>query len=186
MPAEALKIAGVEKVVEAERIVGKYHFTGVAVIANSYWAAMKARKKLKIEWDTRDFETFNSSEYENQLRALASQEGLIDKSIGSVDSRSSLLPQNTIEAFYETPMVAHHTLEPVNCVAQVQGDKVEIWTSTQVPSTVTGTGENDLHKHIGVTPGEHQTACNIYRWRFWQKIIYRLRYRSREYCKTDR
>ena len=37
-------------------------------------------------------------------------------------------------------MVAHHALEPMNCVAQVQGDKVEIWTSTQVPSTVTGSG----------------------------------------------
>jgi isoquinoline 1-oxidoreductase beta subunit len=49
-------------------------------------------------------------------------------------------------------MVAHHTLEPMNCVAQVQGDKVEIWTSTQVPSTITGSGANDLHKHIGVIP----------------------------------
>ncbi|MFI5154497.1 MAG: xanthine dehydrogenase family protein molybdopterin-binding subunit, partial [Chitinophagales bacterium] len=147
----ALSIPGVQKVVEVERIVGVYHFVGVAVIANSYWTATEARKKLKIEWDTKGFETFSSSEYENHLRALASEEGIPDKAIGSIESLH-LLPQNTIEAFYETPMVAHHTLEPMNCVAQVQGEKVEIWTSTQVPSSVTGTGPNDLHKHIGVAP----------------------------------
>jgi len=149
--SEALKIAGVEKVVEVERIVGKYHFMGVAVIANSYWTAVNARKKLKIEWDTKGFETFDSSVYEEQLRSMASQDGLPDKNIGSIDT-ITISPQNTVEAFYETPMVAHHPLEPVNCVAQVQGDKVEIWTSTQVPSTVTGNGTNDLHKQIGMLP----------------------------------
>jgi isoquinoline 1-oxidoreductase subunit beta len=41
-------------------------------------------------------------------------------------------------------------------VALVQGDKVEIWTSTQVPSTLTGSGANDLHKHIGFAPDNIQ------------------------------
>jgi isoquinoline 1-oxidoreductase subunit beta len=148
---EALKIPGVEKVASIERVIGKYHSVGVAVIANSYWTALQARKKLKIEWDTASFATFNTSEYEDHLRALSSQDGLPDKNIGSVDSLQ-LQPQNTIEAFYETPMEAHHPLETLNCVAQVRGDQVEIWVSTQVPSNVTGTGEYDLHKYIGVTP----------------------------------
>ena len=148
---EALKIPGVEKVAGVERVIGRYHSVGVAVIANSYWTALQARKKLKIEWDTAAFESFNTTEYEDHLRALASQEGLPDKNIGSVDSLH-LQPQNTIEAFYETPMEAHHPLETLNCVAQVRGDQVEIWVSTQVPSNVTGTGEFDLHKYIGVTP----------------------------------
>jgi len=148
---DAVKIAGVEKVAGVERVIGKYHSVGVAVIANSYWTAVQARKKLKIEWDTSSFETFNTPEYEDHLRALANQDGLPDKDIGSVDSLH-LQPQNTIEAFYETPMEAHHTLEAPNCVAQVSGDQVEIWVSTQVPSNVTGTGEFDLHKYIGVPP----------------------------------
>ena len=148
---DAMKIPGVIKVVQVERIMGRYHSVGVAVIAISYWTAMKARKTLKIEWDNKGYETFNTAEYEKHLRDLASEEGLIDKNIGSVDSLN--LPSgNTIEAFYETPMVAHHTLEPMNCVAQVRGDQVEIWTSTQVPSSITGTGENDVHKYIGFTP----------------------------------
>ena len=83
---EALKIPGVEKVVEVERIMGIYHSVGVAVIADSYWTAMQARKKLKIEWDTKGYETFNSADYENHLRELARQDGLLDKNIGSVDT----------------------------------------------------------------------------------------------------
>ncbi len=149
--SDALKVPGVEKVVEVERIVGRYHFKGVAVIADSYWTAMKARKKLKIEWDYKGYDTFNSSDYENKLRSMAAEEGLLDKNTGSIDSLH-LLPENTVEAFYETPMVAHHTLEPMNCVVWVQGDKVEIFTSTQVPSSLTGTGPDDLHTHIGFAP----------------------------------
>ncbi len=148
---EALKIPGVKKVAAVERVIGKYHSMGVAVIANSYWTALQARKKLKIVWDTGTFDTFNTPEFEDHLRALASEEGLPDKNIGSFDSLH-LQPQNTIEAFYETPMEAHHPLETLNCVAQVRGDQVEIWVSTQVPSNVTGTGEFDMHKYIGVAP----------------------------------
>jgi isoquinoline 1-oxidoreductase beta subunit len=148
---KALKMPGVEKVVEVERVMGRYRSVGVAVIANSYWTALQARKKLKIKWDTKGFEKFNSSEYETQLRTLAAEEGILDKSIGSVDA-IQLSPQNSVEAFYETPMVAHHPLEPMNCIAQVRGDKLEIWTSTQVPSTITGSGANDLHKHVGFAP----------------------------------
>ncbi len=148
---EALKMPGVQKVVEVERIMGRYHSVGVAVIANSYWNAIQARKKLQIEWDTKGYENFNTSDYDDHLRELAKQDGVIDKNVGTVDSLN-LSPQNTISAFYETPMVAHHPMESMNCIAQVKGDKVEIWTSTQVPSSITGTGDNNLHKFIGFAP----------------------------------
>jgi isoquinoline 1-oxidoreductase beta subunit len=148
---DTLKSPGVIKVVEVERIMGIYHSVGVAVIADSYWNATQARKQLKIEWDTKGHENFNTTDYENHLRELAKQDGMLDKNIGSVDALN-LQAQNTIEGFYETPMVAHHPLEPMNCVAEVQGDKVEIWTSSQVHSTLTGSGANDLHKFIGFTP----------------------------------
>jgi len=150
-PDEALKMPGVQKVVEVERIMGIYHSVGVAVIADSYWDATQARKKLKIEWDSKGYENFNTTDYENHLRALAKEDGLIDKNIGDVNA-VNLSSQNIIEAFYETPMVAHHALEPMNCVAEVNDDKVEIWTSSQVNSTITGGGANDLHKFIGFSP----------------------------------
>lgn len=149
--SDAMKVPGVLKVVETERKVGKYNYTGVAVVANNYWAAVKARKALKIEWDTRGYEKFNSADYENKLRALASKDGLIDKQTGSVSSVHAT-PANTVEVLYETPMVAHSTMEPINCTVHVQGDKVDVWTSTQVPSAVTGDKDNNLAALTGFKP----------------------------------
>ncbi len=153
--ADAMKVPGVLKVVEAERKVGKYSYTGVAVVADNYWSALQGRRALKINWDTKGYEKFNSADYENKLRSLASQDGLIDKKIGDVSSVHAS-PANTVEALYETPVVAHSTMEPMNCTVQVKGDKVEIWTSTQVPSAVTGERDNNLpalieHKPENVT-----------------------------------
>ena len=144
-----LKMPGVIKVISADKIMGKYTSTGVVVIANSYWAALQGRKALKIDWDTKGFETFNSSDYENKLRALSKEEGILDKQKGSVD-----IPVNqVVESFYETPMVAHHPLEPMNCTVQVKGKKVEIWTSTQVPVSVTGPGMmGSMPAILGINP----------------------------------
>ena len=146
-----LKIPGVIKVVEAKTTVGKYQYSGVAVIAKSYWAALQGRKVLKVEWDTNGYENFNLSDYENKLRNLSKEAGVLDKNIGNVESVKTE-PGNSVESFYETPMVAHHTLEPMNCIAHVNGEKVDIWTSTQVPSAITGSGPNDLHSQIGMKP----------------------------------
>ncbi|MHA8094389.1 molybdopterin cofactor-binding domain-containing protein [Aquirufa lenticrescens] len=145
----AMKVPGVVKVVSAERVIGKYSSTGVAVIAKTYWAALQGRKALKIDWDTKGFETFNSSDYENKLRSLSKEEGILDKQKGSID-----IPVNqVVESFYETPMVAHHPLEPMNCTVQVKGKKVEIWTSTQVPVSVTGPGMmGSMPAVLGINP----------------------------------
>ena len=145
----AMKVPGVVKVVSAERVIGKYSSTGVAVIAKTYWAAIQGRKALKIDWDTKGFETFNSSDYENKLRALSKEEGILDKQKGSVD----LPVAQVVESFYETPMVAHHPLEPMNCTVHVKGKKVEIWTSTQVPVSVTGPGMmGSMPALVGINP----------------------------------
>ncbi len=146
-----LKIPGVIKVVEAKTTVGKYQYSGVAVIAKSYWAALQGRKVLKVEWDTNGYENFNLSDYENKLRNLSKEAGVLDKNIGNVESVKTE-PGNSVESFYETPMVAHHTLEPMNCIAHVNGEMLTIWTSTQVPSAITGSGPNDLHSQIGMKP----------------------------------
>jgi len=149
--SEALKMPGVEKVVEAERIVGNYRYTGLAVRPNAYWTALQARKKLKIEWDYRGYDNFNSENYDEHLRKLGDEEGMIDKNIGDID-KLDLKSNNVIEAFYETPVVAHSPMEPMNAVAHVQGDKLEIWTSTQVPSSVVGSNPNELPKLMGFAP----------------------------------
>lgn len=146
-----MKIAGIKKVEPIERIVGKYKYTGIAIIGNSYWTVSQARKKLKIVWENNGHETFNTVDYENHLRKLAAEPGITGKNMGSIET-VQISPENTFEAFYETPMVAHHTLEPMNCTAHVKGDQLEIWTSTQVASAMTGSGANDLPKQVGFAP----------------------------------
>lgn len=148
---EALKMPGVVKVVDVERIYGRYKYVGVAVVAHTYWQALLARQKLKIVWDTKGYETFNLSDYEVHLRNLAKEDGLPVKNSGTSEA-PNVQSENILEAFYETPMVAHHPLETINCIAHVQGDKVDIWTSTQVPGTITGNGKNDLYGTIGFKP----------------------------------
>jgi len=148
---EVLKIPGIKKVDQVERIVGIYKYTGIAIIGNSYWTVSQARKKLKVEWDNNGHDVFNTVDYENHLRKLASEPGVTDKNIGNVDS-VKILPKNTFEAFYETPIIAHHPLEPMNCTAHIVGDKLEIWTSTQVASSITGSAAGDLHKQVGFSP----------------------------------
>lgn len=149
--SETLKMPGVLKVDKVERIVGIYSFIGVAVIANSYWNATQARKKLKIEWETKGYENYNSADYDQYLWRHADEEGMIDKNIGAIDTIKTV-PQNTVEANYETPVIAHQTLEPMVCVALVTGDKVEIWSSTQVPNLMTASDGNSIPAVTGFKP----------------------------------
>lgn len=128
--AQALKIKGVKQAVKVERVVGKNHYEGVAVIADNYWAALQGRKALKVTWNHQGHETFNSVDFEKQLRDLAKTDGIIGHNTGDFD-KTFAENTNQLEAFYETPMLSHSTMEPMNALAHYQGDKVELWLSTQ-------------------------------------------------------
>lgn len=134
-----MKIVGVEQVVEVERVFGVYTSTGVAVIASNYWAALKGRKALKVTWDYQGKDTFSSQDYARSLRELAKNDGVVDKTAGDFDKAFAEATRK-VEAFYETPFVAHSPMEAMNCTAYWKADNtLEIWTSTQVPSDIMGT-----------------------------------------------
>ncbi len=133
----AKKIKGVIAVETCERIHEVYKTTGVAVIAETYWAAVQGRKALIVTWDHQGNETFNSKDFEQSLRdtakketgAVAHQQGDFDKAFANAAVK--------LEAFYETPVVSHSPIEPMNCLASfTEGNKLEIWTSTQVPGSL--------------------------------------------------
>ena len=132
----ALKVKGVIRTERCERIIGIARYEGVAVIAENYWAALQGRKALKVQWDNQGHESFNSAGFEKKAREMSKQEGLQDHSQGDFASAFASAPVK-VEAYYETPFVAHAPMEPMNCTAHWQaGDKVDIWTSTQVPDDV--------------------------------------------------
>jgi isoquinoline 1-oxidoreductase subunit beta len=132
----ALKVRGVIKTERCERIVGIARYEGVAVIAENYWAALQGRKALKLQWDHQGHESFNSAGFEQKAREMSKQEGLQDHSQGDFAAAYASAPVK-VEAYYETPFVAHAPMEPMNCTAHWQaGDRVDIWTSTQVPDDI--------------------------------------------------
>ncbi|MFM1913715.1 MAG: hypothetical protein RIR51_1558 [Bacteroidota bacterium] len=143
---ETMKQAGVLEVINVERDQGAYKFTGVAVIATNYWAALKGRKALKIKWDHQGNDAFNTSSYYKKLREMSKNEGAVQHSQGNFDEAFKNAGE-PVEAFYETCFVTHSPMEPMNCTAYWKEDgKLEIWAPTQVPGSVI----NDFPKKYGI------------------------------------
>ena len=136
--AATKKVKGVIGVEKCERIFGKYKYEVVAVIAENYWAAYQGRKALVVKWDYKGNEKFNSKTYEQGLRDLSKKEGVVAHNQGDFDKTFAAAPLK-LEAFYETPIVSHSPIEPMNCVASwYDTNKLEIWVSTQVPGDIIG------------------------------------------------
>ena len=144
--SETLKVAGVLDVIEVERDLGAYKYPGIAVVAKNYWAALQGRKALKVVWDHQGKDQFNSKAYNQSLRELAKTDGVVQHSIGDFD-KVYAETKDQVEALYETPIISHSTMEAMNCTVHwKEGNKIEIWVSTQVPSSVVG----DLTKRYGI------------------------------------
>ncbi|RON13458.1 xanthine dehydrogenase family protein molybdopterin-binding subunit [Pseudomonas frederiksbergensis] len=120
--AEALAVPGVHKVVQVP--------TGVAVIADHYWAAKLGRDALKVEWDLGPNAGLDSQQLLESFRKLAATPGTSASQAG--DATATLgKAVKTIEAEYSVPYLAHAPMEPLNCTVKISKDKCEIWTGTQ-------------------------------------------------------
>lgn len=132
----ALKVAGVRKVVKAERAMPHKTVECVAVIADNTWAAIEGRKALTVEWEATDYSKTSTAAYFENLQKLKTEEGFtLEDKKGSLTEGAKNAAQS-IEAEYITPFTAHAPLEPENATAWVQGDKVEIWAPIQGPDGV--------------------------------------------------
>lgn len=130
----AMKVKGVKYVVKTERKMPHKAVEAVAVIADTYWAALKGRRALKINWDAQGSDKISTDAYFENLRALAKTEGIEYKNEKVGDfNKSFASATKKVEAQYETPFLAHAPLEPENATVWVQGDKVEIWAPIQGP-----------------------------------------------------
>jgi len=131
--AETLKVPGVERVVEIPAPTKPVMFKplgGIAVVATNSWAAMEGRRKLKVEWDLGENAGYDTASARKEMEATASKPG--DRFRSSGDTEAALAAGGkTLEATYYTPHFVHAPMEPPGAVANVQGDKVEVWSSTQ-------------------------------------------------------
>lgn len=134
----ALKVPGVKQVFKVQMEVVGTTRDGIVVIANSTWAAMQGRKALKVEWDDSGFDHVNTPDiYQAHERLLKNEEGLSFKKQGEPDQVLATADQK-IDVIYQTPYQSHGAMEPLNCVAHYQNDKVEIWGPIQAPDWVQG------------------------------------------------
>jgi isoquinoline 1-oxidoreductase beta subunit len=104
---------------------------GVAVLARSWWQAKQAAAALPVVWDEGAYATLSTEAiFAGLAHSLDTESGYVYHESGSQDGVGA----RTVTAEYRAPFLAHATMEPVNCTAQVKGGKVTLWASTQVPS----------------------------------------------------
>jgi len=107
---------------------------GVAIIANSTWAAMRAKRNLQIEWDSSAASTDNWDALLDEALELASN-GSGDALYNDGDADAAFATAaKSISGTYAYPFLPHAPLEPQNCTAWVQGDSAEIWAPSQLPA----------------------------------------------------
>ncbi len=122
----AKQIGGVRQIVRADN--------AVAVIGDHTWAAKRGASALVVKWNegagakvsTRDIAADHARAADSGKGAVARKEGDVDKAFANAKTR--------VDAVYEQPLLAHATMEPVNCTVHVRPDGCEIWLGTQVPT----------------------------------------------------
>uniref|UniRef100_UPI00355A9DA6 xanthine dehydrogenase family protein molybdopterin-binding subunit n=1 Tax=Piscinibacter sp. TaxID=1903157 RepID=UPI00355A9DA6 len=111
---------------------------GVAIVADSTWAAFSARKRLKVTWDESKLARTSWDGLRAQAMALAKQPGAaILRKDGDIDAALASATK-TVAATYAYPFICHASLEPLNCTAAFKGADLEIWASSQSPGWIPG------------------------------------------------
>jgi isoquinoline 1-oxidoreductase subunit beta len=108
---------------------------GVAAIADTPWHAMQALKKTVVTWDEASSPAagFSSAAFMDQLaKTLDGDEGFGYFKTGDVDAALKTAAK-TISAEYRAPFLAHATMEPQTCTAQVKDGRATVWAPTQIP-----------------------------------------------------
>jgi isoquinoline 1-oxidoreductase beta subunit len=155
--ADARKLPGVRDVIaiagpNSDAPIDGVLASGVAVIADSTWTALKARDRLKVEWKPGPW----SAESSSALSAKANE--LLDRNDNPISVRSDgdfakarRQAAQRVEARYEMPFLAHATMEPPGATISVEKDKVVLIASLQSPgsasqliSRLTGVARKDI------------------------------------------
>ncbi|HEX2451803.1 MAG TPA: molybdopterin cofactor-binding domain-containing protein, partial [Gemmatimonadales bacterium] len=114
---------------------------GVAVVATSTWAALQGRRALKVEWDHRGGESDGTAAMRAACVARALEPDKFARIEPAVVERELSRSSRRLDAVYETQLLAHAPMEPMNCVADVRPTRCEVWAPTQNPICVRTTAE---------------------------------------------
>ena len=146
--AAAMKVPGVIKVVKIPSTPMPAVFAplgGVAVIANSTWAAIKGREALNVTWDDGPNKNYDSDMYKAQMQATARKPGKVERNEGDFD-KALAGADKVIEHEYYIPHGVHVPMEPPAAVVQIKDGKAEVWACVQSPGGTRG----DVAKVLGM------------------------------------
>ncbi len=132
----ALQVPGVRQVIEVSN--------GIAVVADDTWSALKGRDALTITWDEGKLADLSVDDMRETLRA-------------GIELKND---PNILEVIYEIPYLAHTTMEPMTCVADVRADSAEVWAPTQnrqsalrMAGSVSGLDREKITLHVPLVGG---------------------------------
>ncbi len=175
---EAKAMPGIKEIVSIKSYKDGYEKAGfdtnafpeiVAIVGNSTWEVMQAKKKLKVTW--KPFKAYSETingfrgktvknvpaglestdRHKAQMEAFAAKPGKVVRKDGNPDAAFKKAAK-IVERSYSAPFLAHNTMEPLNAFAHVEGDKVMIGAPTQIPSFIIPT----LASSLGI-PAENIT-----------------------------
>jgi len=130
----------------------------VAIVGNSTWEVMQAKKSLAVEWENAPESSFevggfggrpntkvtvpagleNTSSHKDRMKEYITKPGTVVRKDGDPEGAFKKAAK-VIEKTYSAPFLAHNTMEPMNCFADVKGDKAVVYGPTQAPESIMGT-----------------------------------------------
>jgi isoquinoline 1-oxidoreductase subunit beta len=128
--------------------------SGVAVIADNTWTSMEGRRALEVKWDEGPNANQSSAGISKMLADLAATDtAAVARKEGDVEAGLARAATK-IEILYEVPYLAHATMEPQNCTADVRADRCDVWAPTQnqtntqaVAAKITGLDTGSVFVH---------------------------------------
>ena len=137
----ALAVRGVEKVLEIPAPTFPSGFNplgGIAVVADSTWAAISGRRALKVTWTESPHDVYDSATYRTEIQAATRAPGTVMRDLGDAPAALGASPKR-IEAEYYASHLSQAPMEPPAALANVTGDRCETWSCSQDPQQVQAT-----------------------------------------------
>jgi isoquinoline 1-oxidoreductase beta subunit len=120
--------------------------SGVAILADAWWYAQKARQALKVTWNEGPNAGGSSTAFKQKAEELSKQPPMrTSRNDGDFDTAIKGAAK-VVEAAYEYPFISHAPLEPQGATGHYHDGKIELWTDSQQPAP----GRNSVAQTLGI------------------------------------